>query len=186
MFALPLMFQLGFGLNPFAAGLLLIALNGGDLFTKPWIKPLFDRFGHRETVFFASLAGLASSAVFILVRPGPALVPSLVAALLIAGAARSLVFTGMTSLTYATLASSTMTSSNVVSSISMQLFNTLAVSATAVLLSLFAQTSGHAEPDAMDYRYALGVIAMVGLAATLRVRRLLPRNLREVHLGEAA
>ena len=142
LLALPLLFQLGFGFSPFAAGLLLIALNGGDLVTKPLARPFYQRFGYRETVFWASLAGLAALAAIASSIPGPWLVPVLVVALTVAGISRSLVFTGMASLSYATLSKAHMSSGNVVANISMQLFNAVAISATAVILALSAEAGG--------------------------------------------
>ncbi len=181
LFALPLMFQMGFGFSPFVAGLLLIALNGGDFVAKPWVKPAFDRFGYRATMVASSLAGLVAMAVFVLATPGPVLLPLLVGALFLSGIARSLVFTGMSSLTYATLSQQTMTSGNVLASMSMQLFNTLSVSITALLLSLFAGMAHGGEPVLADYRYTLGTIALIGLASTLMLYRKLPHDLHEVH-----
>ena len=77
-----------------------------------------------------------------------------------------------------------MTSGNVVASISMQMFNAIAISATAVLLSLSAHVGGRAEPVATDYRYAMIGIAVIGLLATLSLRRQLPRDLKEIHAEE--
>lgn len=186
LLALPLLFQLGFGFSPFAAGLLLIALNGGDLLTKPLARPFYQRFGFRETVFWASLAGLAALAAIASSIPGPWLVPVLVVALTVAGISRSLVFTGMASLSYATLSQAHMSSGNVVANISMQLFNAVAISATAVILALSAEAGGRAEPAVIDYRIALIAIVAIGLVATVRLRPQLPRNLSEIHPDDSA
>lgn len=186
LFALPLLFQLGFGLSPFAAGLVLMALSAGDLVTKPLIQPLYARFGYRESVVWGSMAGLAALLAVALAVPGPWLVPLLVATLAVAGIARSLVFTGMASLSYATLSEAHMTSGNVLASISMQLFNAVAISATAVLLGLSAQLGGRAEPAILDYRVAVLAVVAIGFVATLRLWRQLPRNLREIHADDPA
>ena len=185
LFALPLLFQLGFGFDPLVAGLMLMALNGGDLVMKPLAKPLYDRFGYRETVFWASIAGLAALLAVALASKGAWLVPLLLVALVVAGVARSLVFTGMASLTYASLGKTHMNSGNVVATISMQLFNAVAVSATAIMLALSADVAGRAEPAVADYRYALIAIVLIGLGATFALRPQMPRNLSEVHPDEA-
>ena len=181
LFALPLMLQIGFGYSPFVAGLMLMALNGGDLIGRPGIKPAFDRYGSRAPVIVSSLAGLAALAVIaVLARSGPAMALILVA-LLAAGISRSLVFTGMATMSYSTLSDANMTSGNVLASISMQLFNAVAISATAISLGISAQLSGHADPEMIDYRVAMGAIIFIGLAATLLARRRLPHDLREIH-----
>ena len=181
LFALPLMFQLGFGFSPFVSGLLLIALNAGDMLTKPWVKPVFDRYGYRTTVFVSSLVGLAALTAITLAVHGTSLVPLLIVGLAICGISRSLVFTAMTSLTFATLSGPNISSGNVLASISMQLFNTVAISATAVLLSIFAQLNGHGEPAMWDYRATMIVVILIGLGATFQIRPQLPHDLSEVH-----
>jgi EmrB/QacA subfamily drug resistance transporter len=184
LFALPLMFQLGFGFSAFVAGLLLVALNGGDLLTKPLVRPLYDRFGYRETVVWGSLIGLVGLAAIALAVPGDWLIPLILAALLAAGIARSLVFTGMASLSFATLDKAHMSSGNVLASISMQLFNALSISVTAILLTLSADLGGRTEPAMLDYRYAMLALVGIGLAATIALRSRLPRRLSELHPDE--
>lgn len=186
LFGLPLLFQLGFGFSPFVAGLLLMALNGGDLITKPLVRPLFDRFGYRATVFWGSMAGLAALLAIALAVPGAWLVPLLIAALAVAGIARSLVFTGMSSLTFASLGKADMVSGNVLANISMQLFNAVAISTTALLLTLSAGLGGRTEPVEADFRHAMLAVVVIGLAATFALRRQLPRNLSEIHAAESA
>lgn len=184
LFALPLMFQIGFGYSPFMAGLLLMALAGGDLLFKPLVKPAFDRFGYRQTVVFSSLIGIAALLVVALAEAGPWLAPLLVGLLLLSGIARSFLFTGIATLSFATLDRDTMSSGNVLASISMQLFNAVAISATAVMLSVSAQLGGRDEPELLDYRIALIAVVAIGLAATLSLRRTLPRDLAEIHPEE--
>ncbi|WEK46504.1 MAG: MFS transporter [Candidatus Andeanibacterium colombiense] len=186
LLALPLMFQLGFGFSPFVAGLLLIALNGGDLLTKPVTQPAYQRFGYRETVIWSSLAGLVALAVIALASPGRGLVPLLLVALIVVGISRSFVFTGMASLSFATLTKAHLSSGNVVANVSMQLVNAVAISATAVIVTLSAEAGGRAEPAVIDYRIALIAIVAIGLVSTIRLRSRLPRDLQEIHAEEAA
>jgi MFS family permease len=184
LFVLPLMFQAGFGLGAFAAGLLLIALNGGDLISKPWIKPAFDRFGFRSSVTFASLLGLAGIGIIALAGPGPAWLTLILVALVAAGLSRSAVFTGMASLTYTALHGRDMSSGNVLASISMQLFNALAITVSALVLGVMAQIRGSAEPDLIDYRLTLAILVVFGLAASLRLHDRMPRKLSDVYDDE--
>lgn len=181
LFALPLLFQLAFGFSPFVAGLLLMALNGGDLLLKPLVGSAYERFGMRESVFWGSIAGLAALVVIALVPAGPWLVPILIAMLLISGMSRSIVFTGMSSLSFATLSKEQMASGNVLAGISMQLFNAVAISATAVMLGLSVQLGGRVEPVALDFRVTLLAVAVIGLIATFILRPQMPRDLKEIH-----
>lgn len=46
-FLLPLMFQVGFGIDPFRSGLLVLAVFAGNLVMKPATTPVLRRFGFR-------------------------------------------------------------------------------------------------------------------------------------------
>lgn len=184
LFTLPLMFQTGLGLGAFVSGLLLMALNGGDLISKPWIKPAFDRFGFRAAVTFASLLGLAGMALIAVAGSGVVWLGLIVLALVAAGLSRSAVFTGMASLTYTTLHERHMSSGNVLASISMQLFNALAITGTALTLGLVAQVRGSAQPDLTDFRLTLALLVVLGLVATWRLHHQTPQSLAQVHAEE--
>ena len=70
LFALPLMFQIAYGFSPILAGVMLMALNGGDLLAKLFIRPLFDRRGFAGPVMIASFAGLAALTVVAVAGQG--------------------------------------------------------------------------------------------------------------------
>lgn len=185
LFILPLMFQGGFGFSPAVAGLLLMALNGGDLFTKPLVVRSYDRLGFRRTVFFGSLVGLLALAAMALAVPGDSAVPVVLIALFVAGIVRSIVFTGMSSLTFIALDQQNISSGNVVANISMQLFNALAVSVTALILSVSVWSSGRIEPVMTDYRMTLWALLAIGLASTLALWRQIPAKLSDIHPDES-
>lgn len=180
LFVLPLMLQAGFGFSPFVAGLLLMALNGGDLIIKPLVVRGYDRLGFRRTIMAGSIACLLSLAVIALAEPGARSIALILSALFVCGVARSILFTGMASLTFITLDAAHMSSGNVVANISMQLFNALSVSVTALILGLSARSGGRSEPVMADYRIAFWAIIAIGLAATLAMRREIPRHLRDL------
>lgn len=181
LFALPLMFQVGFGMSALAAGLLLMVMNGGDLITKPFVKPAFDKYGYRATVVVGSVLGLVALVVIAVAENSTVWLGLIALALLAAGMARSAVFTGMASLTFTTLGNRDMTSGNVLASISMQLFNTIAITGTALVLGLSAQMRGVSEPALGDFRITLALLAVIGLASTVGLWRRAPRKLDEVH-----
>ena len=183
LFLLPLMFQDGLGFSPFLAGLMLIALNGGDLLTKPVLGHWFDRYGFRRTSLVGCALILAALAALLPVDGGPVGVVVILLALVAAGIARSIVFTGMASLTFAALDKAQMSSGNVVANISMQMFNALAVSLTALLLGVATALGGRAAPALADYRLTLGAITLIGLVSALLLVRQLPVHLRDLDGG---
>jgi len=61
-FLLPLLFQLGFGLDAFHSGLLVIAVFAGNLMMKPATTPILRRFGFKPVILVNGLANVASLA----------------------------------------------------------------------------------------------------------------------------
>lgn len=177
LFITPLMLQMAFGLSPFAAGLALMALSGGDLVTKPVIRPLFDRFGFYRTMIWSSLAGSMTLVALAMLPRSSMLVPALLVVLLVSGISRSVLFTGISVQSFSALDDEQMSSGNVVISVSQQFMNMATVLLSTMLLALLAQTAGKLEPGLLEFRLALVVIAIVGALATVRLRRHLPHHL---------
>ena len=51
-FLLPLLFQIGFGLNPFQSGCLTFAAAAGAMLMKATAKPILARFGFKRVLVF--------------------------------------------------------------------------------------------------------------------------------------
>lgn len=184
LFVLPLMFQIGLGMSAFAAGLMLMLLNGGDLIVKPFVRPVFDRFGFRGSIVWSSALGLIGLALVAAAGAGLVWLIIVGAALVASGVSRSFVYTGITSLSFTTLGQRDMTSGNVLATISMQLFSALAITGSALVMGLSAQFGGRSEPAMTDFRVALLASLAIGIVATLALRRQLPQNLTEVHADD--
>ena len=58
-FLLPLLFQIGFGLNPFASGTLVLAVFAGNIAMKPFTTPILRRFSFRGTLLVNGLINAA-------------------------------------------------------------------------------------------------------------------------------
>jgi hypothetical protein len=104
-FLLPLLFQVGFGLRPVDAGMLILAYFLGNLGMKTVTTPTLRRFGFRSVLVvngvIASLSIMACAAI------SPQTPQALVVALmLIAGLTRSMQFTALNTLAFADVASS--------------------------------------------------------------------------------
>ncbi|MBT9432802.1 MFS transporter [Candidatus Sodalis endolongispinus] len=54
-FLLPLLFQVGFGMDPFHAGILVLAVFAGNLAMKPATTPLMRRFGFRPILLVTAV-----------------------------------------------------------------------------------------------------------------------------------
>lgn len=101
---LPLLFQIGFGLNPFQSGLLTCASAIGSLFMKATTTMLLRAFGFRAVLLFN---GILSSAAIIACGLFRATTAHLLifVVLFIAGCFQSLQFTALNAIAYADIAS---------------------------------------------------------------------------------
>jgi EmrB/QacA subfamily drug resistance transporter len=185
-FLLPLLFQLGFGLDAFHAGLLVLALFAGNIGIKPLTTPIIRRFGFRTTL-------LANGVVQALTMLGCALLtatvpqPAVVLLLFLSGASRSLQFTALNTLAYADVPERLMSTANTLFSIAFQLSNGFGVALGAVALRLArVELGGGAAPGPVEFRYALTGLAVLMAVVTLRAARLSPHAGAVVARGRPA
>ncbi len=165
-FLLPLMFQLGFGLDATHAGLLLLTLFAGNLGIKPATSGLLRRFGFRPILLAngALQAGcMLVCALFTPETPYWAMVPVLV----LAGASRSLQYTATTTLAYADVSQAEMGSANTLFSVSQQLAVGLGVAVAAVALQGAARVMGHDAPGLAAFHLSFVLMALLMAASTL-------------------
>src|SRR5438132_8195641 len=98
-FLLPLLLQLGFGMNPLQSGLLTCATALGAMFMKTLTTIILRRFGFRTVLTVNALiaaAGVASYALFTGATPHLVIILVLV----VSGCFRSLQFTGLQALSF--------------------------------------------------------------------------------------
>jgi EmrB/QacA subfamily drug resistance transporter len=173
-FLLPLMFQLGFGLDAFHSGLLVIAVFAGNLMMKPATTPILRRFGFKPVLLVNGLANVASLAACALLSPATP-VWVIAAVLFVGGLTRSMQFSALNTIAFADVPQPRMAAANTLFSTAFQVALGLgiALGATGVRLGHWsAQQLGIAHWPAIDYRLAFLLVAMVsllGLADALRL-----------------
>ena len=163
-FILPLMFQIGFHLSPFASGMYLLALFTGDLSMKAFIIPALRRYGFRRILIVNGIITAAS--IVVCATLGPATPPAvIVAVLFFHGACRSLEFTCMTTLAYTEITPEKMSRANGFLSAVMQLSLGVGVAVGAVTLRIVAHAHGHlsAFPTIRDFHIAILCVAVLAL-----------------------
>ncbi|GLS40974.1 MFS transporter [Mesorhizobium tianshanense] len=178
-FLLPLLFQVGFGLRPVDAGMLILAYFLGNLGMKTVTTPTLRRFGFRSVLVvngvIASLSIMACAAI------SPQTPQALVVALmLIAGLTRSMQFTALNTLAFADVASSQRSSASTLSSMLQQVAMLFGVAVAAALLNLSQIARGVPALDLVDFRIAFLAIGVIGLAASFRFLALPPAAGAEV------
>lgn len=140
-FLLPLLFQLGFGLDAFHAGLMVLGLFAGNIAIKPLTSPMLRHFGFRGVLVGNGL--LQAATMFgcaVLTPTTPA--PVLLGLLIVSGASRSLQFTALSSLAFADVPQLAMGSANTLFSVATQTAFGMGVALGAVTLQATAQILG--------------------------------------------
>ena len=172
-YLLPMMFQLTFGLNALNAGILLLALNGGDLVLKVITTRTLRRFGFRSVLLITTALSSMWMAVCALFSPTTPF-GVMFAILLVSGMCRSLLFTGLSTLVFADVPHEELGSATSLWYIVQQGTNVLGVSLSAILLTVSAQLAGEPRThlSVHDFRFALLVMAVIGLLALFSLRRL--------------
>jgi MFS family permease len=182
---LPLMFQLGFGLDAFHSGLLVFALFVGNLGIKPVTTPIIRRWGFRRVIvangLFQAVTMLGCATL------GPATPTPVILLMLVAsGASRSLQYTSLNSLAYADVPQPLMNAANTMYSISFQLAQGFGVALAAVALRLarVAFAGGSVVPTTAVFHVALIGLAVVMALVALGALHLAPDAGQAVARGE--
>lgn len=172
-FLLPLMFQLGFGLSAFDAGLLVLGVFAGNLAMKPFTSAVMQRWGFRQVLMVNGVLGVLAIAACALLEPRMSWALILFI-LFVGGLSRSMQFTAFNTLGFADVPKEQMSDASTLFSMFFQLSMGLGVAIGALLLRLAMNVHGH-EGQAMTADFQLtflwvAVIAAVALLDNLRLR----------------
>ncbi|MER9487634.1 DHA2 family efflux MFS transporter permease subunit [Mesorhizobium sp. M0563] len=166
-FLLPLWFQVGFGLSPVDAGMMVLAYFLGNLGMKAVTTPTLRRFGFRSVLIVNGV--IASLSIMACAALTPQTPKALVVVLmLIAGLSRSMQFTALNTLAFADVASPQRSSAATLSSMLQQVAMLFGVAVAAALLNLSQIARGAAALDLVDFRLAFLAIGAIGLVASFR------------------
>ncbi|MDP9095753.1 MAG: MFS transporter [Pseudomonadota bacterium] len=169
-FLLPLLFQLGFGYDPFHAGALVLALFLGNIGIKPATSFVLRQFGFRRVMVGNAVLQAATMFGFAVIGLGTPLV-GILTLLALAGASRSLQFTALGTLAFADVSQAQMAPANTWLSVAYQAGNGIGVGFGALVLQVAGGVLGGG-PDLAAFHAAfagLGVLMLVlgGAALTL-------------------
>ncbi|CAN7460674.1 DHA2 family efflux MFS transporter permease subunit [Mesorhizobium sp. LjRoot246] len=172
-FLLPLLFQVGFGLSPVDAGMMILAYFLGNLGMKTVTTPTLRRFGFRSVLVVNGL--IASAAIMACAAISPQTPQVLVVALmLIAGLSRSMQFTALNTLAFADIDAAQRSSAATLSSMLQQMAMLFGVAVAAAILNLSQIVRDRPVLDLVDFRIAFLAIGAIGLVAALRFLALPP------------
>jgi EmrB/QacA subfamily drug resistance transporter len=167
-FLLPLMFQVGFGMNAFESGLLTLAVFAGNLSMKLVTTPVMRQFGFRPVLIVNGvLAALSLAAMSLLTPTTPKYV--IVVVLFASGLSRSLQFTALNTLSFADVPKAQMSGASALSSTLFQMTMGIGVAVGAIALRIGEWLHGH-DAHAIgpeDFSVAFLIVAFVGLLGVL-------------------
>lgn len=165
-FILPLMFQLGFGLDPLEAGSLVLIYFLGNLMMKAGTTRILKALGFRTILAWNGvMAGLAIMACGLL--DAGTFYPLTAAVLFIAGMSRSMEFTALATLAFADIDAERRSSASTLSSMFQQVMMVFGIAASAAILNVSALVR-QAPLDLLDFRVALFVMGGLCAAAALQ------------------
>jgi EmrB/QacA subfamily drug resistance transporter len=183
-FLLPLLLQIGFGLDALQSGLLTFASAAGALFMKTLAARILRRFGFRRVLTVNAVLAAAFLAANGLFTPAtPAWI--ILAILLVGGCFRSLQFTGVNAIAYADVGVSEMSAATSLASVAQQLALSIGVALGASVLESVALARGGEGLSAGDFAPAFLLVAAVSAVSSLVFARLDPSAGAEVS-GHAA
>ena len=173
-FLLPLLFQIGFGLNALAAGSWMLVYFAGNLGMKPVTSPILQRFGFRSTLLANGIITSLSIASCALLTP-QSNTGVMVAILLLAGLTRSMQFTALNTLAFADVTAAQRSSGSTLASMLMQITSVLGVALGAFLLKITQTLDAHAHTALEDFQIAFIVTGAIVFFSTLLFLQL-PRD----------
>jgi len=160
------MFQVGYGLSPVRSGLLLLVYMLANLVMKTVTNPILTRWGIKAVLVWNGLIASAFIAACALVSPSLPLGLTW-AILAIAGASRSMQFTGLTMVTFADVRPEQRQPAAVVSALTQQIGMGGGVAVGALLLTFSQRLHGSAALTAGDFQAALVLAGVLSALAVL-------------------
>ena len=176
---MPLMLQVGFGMTPFASGLLTLAGAAGSVPMKMSAPFFLKRFGFRIVLIGTALINgmfLIVCGLFTAEMPGLLMF----AILLVSGFFRSLQFTSVNTISYAEISSPIMSRATTFASMAQQLSTSLGVASGAFFLHEFLTLRGGTTLLPEDFLYAFVAVGVITFSSALFFFRLTPNAGAEI------
>jgi len=171
-FLLPLLLQVRLGYSPLQSGLVLLPAAISGTIAKPWIAPLVKRFGYDNFLLVNTLVVGGAIVSFALITPSWPLALAIVQ-LAVFGAANSMQFAAMNSVTLKGLSKADAGSGNSLFSMVQMLAIGLGVTAGGTLVNLFKDASGAA--TSFSFQITFVIVGVITLASAWVFHRMDPR-----------
>ncbi len=161
-FLMPLMLQVGFGLDPLSSGLITFASAAGAMSNKLLVSAIIRTFGFRRVLIANTVVSSGFLFSYSFFRPTtPHAVIFL--ALLAGGFFRSLQMTSINTLSYADVPPAMLSRATSLTSMAQQLSQSIGVGTGALLLYLMLGIHHTAVSGPADFSFALAAVAILSL-----------------------
>jgi len=170
-FLLPLMLQVGFGMNPFQSGSVTFVAAVGAMLMKVTAVPTLRWFGFRNVLIFDALlscAFLASYGLFTASTPTVVMM----SLLLLGGFFRSLEFTAINAITYADIDSAAMSRATSFAAVAQQLSLSVGIAVGAFGIQLSEALRGATHLAVVDFHRGFFLVAIFSASSVLLFRNL--------------
>jgi EmrB/QacA subfamily drug resistance transporter len=163
---MPLLFQLGFGLDPFHSGLITCCAAIGAMFMKTLTLRVLQQYGFRQVLVWNALIASAAVALYgTFTANTPHLI--VIPVLIVTGCMRSLHFTALNAISFADIPRESMRSASSMQSMSQRLAQSLGVALGAYALELSSRAHGHDQVVAADFWPAFAFVAVIACSSVL-------------------
>ncbi|MBO9715957.1 MAG: MFS transporter [Pseudoxanthomonas sp.] len=170
-FLLPLMLQLGFGLNPLQSGLVTFTSTAGAMVMKTVAPRILHYFGFRPVLVWNGLVAALAMCVFGLFRADT---PYwlMVGVLLASGFLRSLQFTSINAIAYADIDQQHMSQASSLAAMAQQVALALGVTIGGYALSVAGAITGRPGDDPLNFTFAFISVGVISALSTWEMRKL--------------
>jgi EmrB/QacA subfamily drug resistance transporter len=170
-FLLPLLFQIGFGLNAFISGLLVLSVFAGNIVMKIFTTRTLNRFGFRRVLLVNGFLNAAVLLACALISPETP-VPVIMGLLFVSGLTRSMQFTTLATIAYADVPQEKMNGANTLQNVVQPIGFALGIAVAALSLRAGAlifpsAATGITLPQFHVAFLIVGLIALVAVFDTV-------------------
>ncbi|HST45077.1 MAG TPA: MFS transporter [Luteimonas sp.] len=172
-FLLPLMLQLGFGLDPLESGLVTFTSTAGAMVMKAIAPRVLKRFGFRRVLVWNGLVASLMLCGFGLFRADTPYA-LMVGVLLASGFLRSLQFTSINAIAYADIDQPRMSQASSLAAMAQQIALALGVTIGGYALSFAERLTGQPDEAPINFTFAFLTVGLISVVSVLQMRRLAP------------
>jgi len=172
-FLLPLMLQLGFGLNPLQSGLITFTSAAGAMFMKTLAARILRRFGFRRVLVTNALVASLLLCGFGLFRADTPY-PLIIGVLLVSGCFRSLQFTSLNAIVYAEVDNARMAQASGLAAMAQQVSLALGITIGGYALTVASLATAQPMEAVINFTFAFLTVGLISGSSVWMMLRLAP------------